>query len=213
MRPNSATSRPGTDGCTMTARGGSSTIRGRPGRLLAKSFARSRARSTSRRKPSKWPGQDPRRRRQSRGRRQSTGGDDRSVGHRPVAAQHAGRRRRSAHRQDCGSTRRRLYDQDNGRRAERRFRSSEISQTIFTDDDAMVRYLRASWAIRSPASPASMHCFFCIGDGSNGKGVFMGTVRGILGDYHPTARSRPFTADRTTSSTRLIWRCCAAHGW
>jgi putative DNA primase/helicase len=41
--------------------------------------------------------------------------------------------------------------------------------------------------------------FFLYSTGANGKSVFIGVLRGILGDYHTTAPIEAFTAQRSNS--------------
>jgi putative DNA primase/helicase len=40
--------------------------------------------------------------------------------------------------------------------------------------------------------------FFLYGTGANGKSVFIGVLRGILGDYHTTAPIETFTASQSS---------------
>ena len=61
-------------------------------------------------------------------------------------------------------------------------------------NDELAQYLRrvGGYALTGDTSEHSLH--FAYGKGANGKGVFVGTIGGILGDYHRTAAIEVFTA-------------------
>ena len=93
-----------------------------------RSAARRRPSATSRRsRRVHRQRQDRRRRRAARQGRPAARRNRRSMGRRPLAAQHAGRRRRSADRRHATAPARRLHDQDHRRRAGRRHARSRLA--------------------------------------------------------------------------------------
>jgi len=74
-------------------------------------------------------------------------------------------------------------------------------------DQAMIRFLQR-WCGYCLTGDTTEHALaFVYGDGGNGKGVFMNTITGIMGDYAVTAGMETFTAsknDRHTTELAML---------
>jgi putative DNA primase/helicase len=65
---------------------------------------------------------------------------------------------------------------------------------IFDGDEELIRYVQRMVGYGLTASTREHALFFFHGTGGNGKGVFLNTITGILGDYAVTAPMATFTA-------------------
>ena len=68
--------------------------------------------------------------------------------------------------------------------------------TAMGGDQALVDYLQRICGYFLTGSIREHAMFFLYGTGGNGKGVFINTLRGILGDYHTSAPIETFTETR-----------------
>jgi putative DNA primase/helicase len=114
------------------------------------------------------------------------------VGRRPLATQHAIRRRRSSNREDASASGRRLHDEHHGHRAPRRL--SALPDRVTGSDSELIAYERRVLGYALTGIVREHALFFGYGTGANGKSVLLSTVAGILGDYHKTAPIETFTA-------------------
>jgi putative DNA primase/helicase len=114
------------------------------------------------------------------------------VGRRPLATQHAIRRRRSSNREDASASGRRLHDEHHGHRAPRRL--SALPDRVTGSDSELITYERRVLGYALTGIVREHALFFGYGTGANGKSVLLSTVAGILGDYHKTAPIETFTA-------------------
>ena len=103
----------------------------------------------------------------------ATSGNGRPVGRRSVAAQHARRRCRPAHRQDAAAQRRRLHDQDH-RRGTRmptaRPAWHEVSRRVTAKDKELQAYLARVLGYALTGITTSTRCSFCYGTGAQRQG-------------------------------------------
>ena len=72
-------------------------------------------------------------------------------------------------------------------------------ETAMAKEQELVDYLQRVCGYCLTGSTKEHVLFFLYGTGANGKGVFINTLRGILGDYHTTAPIETFTESRTSS--------------
>jgi putative DNA primase/helicase len=70
--------------------------------------------------------------------------------------------------------------------------------TIMGGDQELVAYLQRVCGYCLTGSIKEHAMFFLYGTGSNGKSVFIGVLRGVLGEYHTTAPIEAFTASNST---------------
>lgn len=69
---------------------------------------------------------------------------------------------------------------------------------VMGGDKDMVDYLQRVCGYCMTGSIKEHAMFFLYGTGANGKSVFIGVLRGVLGDYHVTAPIETFTASHTS---------------
>jgi putative DNA primase/helicase len=69
--------------------------------------------------------------------------------------------------------------------------------TIFDHDAALIAYLQRVCGYCLTGDTSEQALFFGYGGGNNGKGVFLQTIGGILGDYCKTAAIETFTETKT----------------
>jgi P4 family phage/plasmid primase-like protien len=69
---------------------------------------------------------------------------------------------------------------------------------VVGDDQDMVDYMQRVCGYCLTGSIKEHAMFFLYGTGGNGKSVFIGVLRGILGDYHTTAPIETFTAHHSS---------------
>jgi len=68
---------------------------------------------------------------------------------------------------------------------------------VFAGDQALIDFVQRMAGYCLTGSIREHALFFLFGKGSNGKGVFLGALRGILGEYASVAQTTTFTATRT----------------
>jgi putative DNA primase/helicase len=69
-------------------------------------------------------------------------------------------------------------------------------EKVMGGDQDLISYLQRVCGYCLTGSIKEHAMFFLYGTGANGKSVFIGVLRGILGDYHTTAPIETFTAQR-----------------
>ena len=103
-----------------------------------------------------------------------------------MAAEHAERRGRPTHRRMSAASSRLLHDEDRRGRA-RRSRSPPTWNAFLdpvTDGDAeLIAFLQRVVGYALTGVTREHALFFLYGTGANGKGTFLNTLTGILGDY------------------------------
>lgn len=72
----------------------------------------------------------------------------------------------------------------------------EFLDQIFLGDDELIAYVQRMLGYCLTGSNREHALFFLYGTGGNGKGVFLNTVYGILGDYSAIAAVETFTASK-----------------
>ena len=70
----------------------------------------------------------------------------------------------------------------------------EFLNQIFKGDQDLIDYSKRVFGYSLTGSVQEHAMFFCYGTGGNGKGVFLGTLHGISGDYSVIAHMPTFTA-------------------
>jgi putative DNA primase/helicase len=68
---------------------------------------------------------------------------------------------------------------------------------VTSDDQELIAFLRRLCGYALTGITSEHALFFLYGTGANGKGVFLSTVAGILGDYHTAAAIETFTASKS----------------
>jgi len=72
----------------------------------------------------------------------------------------------------------------------------EFLKRVFSNDEGLIQYVQRVVGYSLTGSIDEHAMFFMYGTGGNGKGVFLNTLQGIMGDYSVSAPMETFTASR-----------------
>jgi putative DNA primase/helicase len=74
---------------------------------------------------------------------------------------------------------------------------TKFLKTVTSDDEELQKYLQRACGYWLTGDTSEQELFFFYGTGSNGKGVFIRTISGILHDYHENSSIETFTVTRS----------------